>query len=470
MRRQTKPAQMPDFAEEIAALVHSNLTPRAVGEQLLDYHANDIATALETMGAVDRKRLFLALTPETLSDVFEYVDDVERTVSYLNELGITKRAETLEHMDSDRIAALLLPLEPQQRADLLALMDESIKREIAIISTFSEDEIGSRMSTNYIVIHDELTVRQAMKSVIAQAAQNDNISTIYVLDRGDSYCGAIDLTDLIIAREADALEGLITSSFPYVYGWEPIDACIEKLKDYSEASIPILDDDNHLLGVLTSQDLIQLVDDELGEDYAKLAGLTAEEDLNEPVLASIKKRLPWLIVLLVLGLAVSSVVGVFETVVQRLTLVICFQSLILDMSGNVGTQSLAVTIRVLMDENLTARQRLALVGKEMRVGFVNGLLLGLLSFACIGGYIWLFKSGYSAQFAFAVSGCIGVALVLAMVISSLTGTVIPILFKKAKIDPAVASGPLITTVNDLIAVVAYYGLAWLFLIGLLHLG
>lgn len=470
MRRQTKPAQMPDYANEIAALVRSNLTPRAVGERLLDYHANDIAAALAGMSAVDRKRLFLVLTPETLSDVFAYVDGEAQAAAYLNELSLPKRAETLEHMDSDRIAALLLPLEPQQRADLLALMDETVKREIAIIGTFTEDEIGSRMSTNYIAIHDSLTVKQAMKSVIAQAAQNDNISTIYVLDQSDSYCGAIDLKDLIVARETDALEALITSSFPYVYGWEPIDTCIETLKDYSEASIPILDDDNHLLGVLTSQDLIQLVDDELGEDYAKLAGLTAEEDLNEPVLASVKKRLPWLIVLLGLGLVVSSVVGAFETVVQRLTLVICFQSLILDMSGNVGTQSLAVTIRVLMDEHLTARQRLALVGKEMRVGLVNGLLLGLLSFACIGGYIWLFKRGGSAQFAFAVSGCIGAALVLAMAISSLTGTVIPILFKKMKVDPAVASGPLITTVNDLVAVVAYYGLAWLFLIGLLHLG
>ena len=137
------------------------------------------------------------------------------------------------------------------------------------------------------------------------------------------------------------------------------------------------------------------------------------------------------------------------------------------MAGNVGTQSLAVTIRVLMDENLTTGQKVHLVFKEARVGLSNGLILGMMSIILIGCYIYFFKSG-TLQFAFAVSGCIGVALILAMLISSLVGTLIPMFFHRIHIDPAVASGPLITTVNDLVAVVTYYGLAWLFLIELLH--
>lgn len=206
----------------------------------------------------------------------------------------------------------------------------------------------------------------------------------------------------------------------------------------------------------------------MGEDYAMLAGLTAEEDLKEPLRESMKKRLPWLIVLLGLGMVVSSVVGMFEHVVTELPIIMCFQSLILDMAGNVGTQSLAVTIRVLMDESLTGKQKAELVVKEMKIGFCNGGLLGLLSFVCIGLYIYLFK-GKSLLFAYAVSGCIGAALLLAMVISSAVGTCIPLFFKKVNIDPAVASGPLITTVNDLVAVVAYYGLSWIFLIQMLQL-
>ena len=202
---------------------------------------------------------------------------------------------------------------------------------------------------------------------------------------------------------------------------------------------------------------------ELGEDYAKLAGLTAEEDLKEPTGRSMKKRLPWLIVLLGLGMLVSSVVGVFEGVVAALPIVICFQSLVLDMAGNVGTQSLAVTIRVLMDENVTGKQKMMLLGKEMKIGLLNGGLLGILALVLLGVYVHAFK-GYAWAGAFAVSGCVGISLVLAMMVSSMVGTVIPMFFHKIKVDPAVASGPLITTVNDLVAVVTYYGLAFLFLV------
>ena len=172
-----------------------------------------------------------------------------------------------------------------------------------------------------------------------------------------------------------SLEDLVATSYPYVYAEEDIDDCIEELKAYSEDSIPVLDNDNRLLGVITSSNIIDLVDDEMGEDYAMLAGLTAEEDLKEPLKESMKKRMPWLIVLLGLGMVVSSVVGVFENVVTHLPIIMAFQSLILDMAGNVGTQSLAVTIRVLMDESLTGKQKLELVFKEMRIGLCNGCLL-----------------------------------------------------------------------------------------------
>ena len=154
----------------------------------------------------------------------------------------------------------------------------------------------------------------------------------------------------------------------------------------------------------------------MGEDYAMFAGLTAEEDLKEPLRESIKKRLPWLLVLLGLGMVVSSVVGIFETVVSQLTIIMAFQSLILDMAGNVGTQSLAVTIRVLMDESLTGKQKFQLVLKEMKIGFSNGMILGSISFLLVGLYIALFK-GKTFLFAYAVSGCIGLSLVLAMVVS-----------------------------------------------------
>ena len=190
--------------------------------------------------------------------------------------------------------------------------------------------------------------------------------------------------------------------------------------------------------------------------------------LDEPLICSVKKRLPWLLALLALGVVVSGVVGLFEAVAAQITLVVCFQSLVLDMAGNVGTQSLAVTIRVLMDEQLSRGQKLQLVWKEARVGFINGLLLGTASFLVIGGYLCLLR-GQPPVMGFGVSLCIGIALIVSMVLSSIAGTVIPIFFKAIHVDPAVASGPLITTVNDLVAVVAYYGSVWLLLLQILNL-
>ena len=358
-------------------------------------------------------------------------------------------------------------LEKNQRSMLIDLMDEELKKEITISSSFDKDEIGSRMTTNYISIPAGMNVRQAMRELVDQAAENDNISTIYVTDEEGTFLGAIDLKDLIIARESTSLDSIIRTSYPYVYAEELIEECIERIGDYSEDSIPVLDEKNRIAGVLVAQDIVQMVDDVLGEDYAKLAGLSAEEDLQEPLKKSIGKRLPWLVILLGLGMLVSSVVGLFEPVVSHLALIVCFQSLVLDMAGNVGTQSLAVTIRVLMDEQISGKQKLFLISKEARVGLVNGLLLGTLSFIFIGLYLCLFK-GQPLMMSFSISACTGIALLVSMVLSSVAGTSVPILFKKMKIDPAVASGPLITTVNDLVAVVSYYGLAWILLIHILH--
>ena len=320
------------------------------------------------------------------------------------------------------------------------------------------------MTNDFVSIPETYTVKQAMNSLVRQAGENDNINTIYVTNDG-RYAGAIDLRKLIIAREYTPVGEIISSNYPSVNAKDKVSDIIEKLKDYAEDSIPVVDDKNKLIGVITADDVVEAVDDEMGEDYARLGGLTAEEDLNEKLGESMKKRLPWLVLLLGLGLCVSGVVGMFEAIVAQVAVVVCFQSLILDMAGNAGTQSLAVTIRVLMDEDISGREKLGFVLKEMRVGLVSGLSLGVLTSLCVAIYLWLAK-GTTLGYGFAVAGCVGTSLVVAMMVASLTGAVIPMFFHKIKVDPAVASGPLITTVNDLVAVVIYYGLAGIFLVGL----
>ena len=456
-----------DYRAEILGIVRSNASPGIMRNKLEDYHENDLADVFPDLSVAERRKLCRILNLDMLADIFEYIDE-KQAAEYLDEMDVRKAAAILSRMETDAVVDVLRMIPKEKRALLLELMDDEARKDMAVIAAFDDEEIGSRMTPNYIEIRENLTVKQAMTELVSQAAKNDNISTIFMVTADHTFYGAMDLKDLITARQDTRLEDLIVTSYPYVYGHELIDDCIEKLKDYSENSIPILDNDNKLLGVITSQSIVDLVDDEMGEDYAMFAGLTAEEDLKEPLKESMKKRLPWLLVLLALGTVVSSVVGVFEQVVSQLTIIMCFQSLILDMAGNVGTQSLAVTIRVLMDESLTGKQKVELVFKEMRIAFSNGAILGILSFLVLGLYIALFK-GKTWTFAYAVSGCIGLSLMVAMVISGAVGTLIPLFFKKINIDPAVASGPLITTINDLVAVVAYYGLCGILLIGVLHL-
>ena len=450
---------------ELAELFRSEKTDEEILDFLLNYHKNDIADMMAGMTEEERKRLYHLLGAQKVAEIFKYIEEPRK---YIRELSVESAARVISEMDSDDAVDLLEDLDPEEKEQIVRMLDEDAKKDVKMLLSYDEEEIGSCMTTNYICIPENLTIKQAMSELVKQAGENDNIMTIYVVDEKGVFAGAIDLKDLIRARENAHLEDLVLKSYPYVTDHEKIDDCMDRILDYAEDSIPVLSEDKRILGVITSEDLIEMVDNEMGEDYAKLAGLTAEEDLNEPLKQSVKKRLPWLFALLLLGLLVSVVVGAFEKVVAQLTLIMAFQSLILDMSGNVGTQSLAVTIRVLMDENLTFRNKLRLVGKEMRVGFFNGLILGVLSFAMVGLYIMLFKHK-TMLFSFAVSGCIGVSLILAMLISSAVGTLIPLFFKKIKVDPAVASGPLITTVNDLVAVVTYYGMSWIILLNVLKL-
>ena len=452
-----------NFEENIRAIIRSGKPASVIRDDLDNYHANDIAEVLETLDTATRKRLYNILSLEMTAEIFTYLDE---PAPYLDELGLDRAAAVLAEMDADEAVDILENLDPEKKEALIARMDQESKDDIHLIFSYDEEQIGSRMTTNYIVIPNNCTIKQAMRHLISQAEDNDNIDTIYVEDENGRYFGAIELKDLITAREYMKLEDIISTSYPYVYADEKSSDCMEELIDYSEDSIPVLDRNHKIIGAITYEDIAEAIDDEMGDDYAKLAGLTSEEDLHEPLLQSLKKRLPWLVLLLFLGMGVSSVV--FEPIVDRIALLICFQSMILDMAGNVGTQSLAVTIRVLMDEDISAMQKLGFIFKEMRIGFLNGLLLGSASFVVIGIFVHIMKQK-SLFFSFALSGCVGISLLTAMVISSLVGVLVPMLFHKLKVDPAVASGPLITTVNDLVAVVTYYGLAEILLVDVFHL-
>lgn len=336
---------MTKYVEELIEIIRAGLSREDLVDWLFDYHDNDIADALELLTPEERKRLYSALGAERVAEIFAYLDDGD---VYLKELSLKQQAKVISEMDSDDAVDILEEVDDDTKCKILGMLDKEASEDVQLLLSYDEDEIGSYMTTNFILIHNDLTVREAMRELVKQAGENDNISTIYVVDRAEQYYGAIEPQDLIIAREHTELEDLISRSYPYVMDHEKISECIEKIKDY------------------------------------------AEEDLNETTRESIRKRLPWLVILTVMALLF------------------------------------------------------------------------------LGDYIHLFK-GFSLGYSMMISACVGVSLVGAMVVSSLVGTLTPIFFKKVGVDPAVASGPLITTINDLVAIVVYYGLVAVVLIDIIHL-
>ena len=456
----------PEYVAEIINLLNKkDLTKQFIEKIVSDYHYSDIADALQQVNQKIRERFFTDINDQQLSEIFAYFDQPQ---NYVKELSLKQAANIISEMDSDDAVDILEEIDDETEDKIIDLMDSESSEDVLLIQSYNEDEIGSKMTTNYIEIKKNMTVKEAMTSLIDQAKDNDNVSTIYVSDLDNKFYGAIDLKDLIIARENTPLESIITNSYPTVKDHQIISEVYQDLQDYSEDSFPVLNQKDEIIGIITANDLIEVVDEEMAEDYAKLAGLSSEEDLNESTLSSIKKRIPWLALLLILGMLVSSVVGVFESVVDLVAISVCFQSLILGMAGNVGTQSLAVTIRVLNVEEMTIKDKISLIWKEVRIGFLNGILISLFAFVFICGYIYLIKNN-TIHFSIIFSLCISSALVLSMLVSAFVGTFIPIFFNAIKIDPAVASGPFITTINDLIAVICYYSLVWLFIIEIFHL-
>lgn len=248
---------MTKYVEELIEIIRAGLSREELVDWLFDYHDNDIADALELLTPEERKRLYSALGAERVAEIFAYLDDGD---VYLKELSLKQQAKVISEMDSDDAVDILEEVDDDTKCKILGMLDKEASEDVQLLLSYDEDEIGSYMTTNFILIHNDLTVREAMWELVKQAGENDNISTIYVVDRAEQYYGAIELQDLIIAREHTELEDLINRSYPYVMDHEKISECIEKIKDY------------------------------------------AEEDLNETTRESIRKRLPWLVILTVMAL------------------------------------------------------------------------------------------------------------------------------------------------------------------------
>ena len=248
----------PGFAGQIVEIIKSTRSIDEMTEKLKDFHDKDIAQSFELLNTAERNLLYSALDAEWLADIISYIDN---PVQYVEEIGIEKLAAIINEMDADDAVDLWSVIEESVKVKLRPMIDDETKTDIRLINSYEEDEIGSLITTNFICIKQNLTIRQAMHELVRQAGENDNISTIYVVDEKNRFCGAIDLKDLIIARESTKLETLISYAYPYLLDHEKISDTIQKIKDYAEDSLPVLDKNKKIVGIITSQDVVEAVDD-----------------------------------------------------------------------------------------------------------------------------------------------------------------------------------------------------------------
>ena len=205
--------QKKNYVQEILEIIHSDLPQAELAEKLSDYHENDLADALTALTPEERQKVYTTLGVDTVSEIFSYLDDAE---PYLKELDPERAARVISHMDSDDAVDALDDLEEDDKAKIVHQLDKDAADDVKLLLSYNEDEIGSCMTTNYICIRRDMTIRQAMSELVKQAGENDNISTLYVVDENEHFYGAIDLKDLIVARAEERLEKLIARSYPYV--------------------------------------------------------------------------------------------------------------------------------------------------------------------------------------------------------------------------------------------------------------
>ena len=450
-----------NYLTEILDILSSDKTNLEKHNLLTQYHESDIAEVLDDLNDDDRKKLYEILDTETLGEVILYSDDIEEIVSDIEPQVL---ADIIESMDADDAIDVLEELDEESAKAVVELIEDEEKVEdIITLSKYDDNVIGSEMTNNFIVINNKDTVKTAMKKVIGGAKDNDNVSTIFVLDENEKFFGVLDLRDLIIARDGDDLLKIIKTNYPFFLDHDLIDDVLPRIREYGLDSYPVLNDEGILLGIITHDDALDVTFEEFEEDYAKFAGITEEEEIDKGIFSSVKKRIPWLLILLVLGLVQSFLMTGFEAVVAGLPIIVFFQTLVLGMSGNTGTQSLAVTIRNLSVKE-EKRQVLKTLLKELRIGFFNGLILACLAFIFVFCFLKITNQGvvlelFNLSEALKASSIVGLALLISMTVSSFVGAIVPIIFRKINIDPAVASGPFITTINDLTALLIYYGLA-----------
>lgn len=422
--------------------------------EFLEMHPYDQAQFYTSLSDEFRSVVYRYLSPEEMAGLFENIEiDKEDFESLLAEMNPSYVADMLSHMYADDAADVLNEINDEQAVSYLTIMDDEAASEIQELLNYEEYTAGSIMTTEFIAIEANETARSAMQILKREAPQAETIYYVFVTDQDKKLLGVLSLRTLIIAEEDALIGDLMDDRVVSVPVSEDQEEVARKIRDYNFLAVPVVDFQNHLLGIITVDDIIDVMDEEASDDYSKLAGVPDLDHVDKSPFSAAKKRLPWLIILLFLGLLTASLIGRFEETLSQKAILAVFIPLIGGMAGNTGTQALAVAVRGIATGELEQASKWKLVIREAGTGLITGLTCGTAIIFIV--YIW--------QGDLMLGLLVGISIFITLIVATLAGSLVPLLMHKMKIDPAVASGPFITTINDIISVLIYFGLATLFM-------
>lgn len=454
---------------ELLDLFNSDVSDDELYHAVIEYHPNDVAKIFDKLTAEKRKRLYKILSIEEIAPIFEHIDHKE-IPNYFSELSIRESVNILEKMEIDETVDIIRLIEDDRlRFSYLNTMKKEIASIVRKLLAFPEDEVGSIMSTAYIELKDDMLAKDAMRKVLSEAKTGAYINNLYVTNQQEKLIGVLSLRELIIANKEVKVYDIMYEKVISVTVDSSKEDAADIFIDYDFESLPVIDANERLLGILTVDDIIDVIEEEATEDYAKFAGIIDGEIeyKTDTILSSVKSRSPWLIILLFIGILASMIIGRFEKTIDAIPILAMFLPMMLDMAGNVGTQSLAVTIRYLTDDEFfSSKLIMRHIGKEFGIGILNGLFISILAFG-ISIVLLNFVSPADTFFAGSTiwtGAVISLSMFASMVVANVAGCLVPLIVHFFKIDPAAASGPFITTINDIIALTVYFTLATTFLL------
>ncbi|MGK0324708.1 MAG: magnesium transporter [Polaribacter sp.] len=440
-----------EFLNHLSKLISSK-NDNAITSLFEEVHFADIAEVLEELDFEDAIFIIKLLDSEKTSEILTELDENIRE-KILENLSAKEIAEEVEEMDSDDAADIIGALsEERQERVINAIQDDELAADIKELLSYKDDSAGSLMAKELVKVYETWTVAGCMRRIRGQAKDVTRVHSIYVVDKEDKLVGRLSLKDLIIAKSDQKIADISKSKVDAVNVNEDDEEVAKIMIKYDLEAIPVVDDNNVLVGRITIDDIVDVLKEEAERDYQMAAGLTQDVDSDDSILDLTKARLPWLFLGLLGGVGAFIIMEGFQGVFTKYATLFFFTPLIAAMAGNVGVQSSAIIVQGLANDDVKGSIKSRLF-KEMLLAALNGVILALFLFL----FVWIYEGKIDVALAISVS------LVVVIIIAGLIGTFVPLFLNKRGIDPAIATGPFITTSNDIFGILIYFLIAKLIL-------